>query len=84
MQVGQRFPPPYAGAVHIKRCCSVPRVVERRKQIVDRIARNVAVDQNFGQTFGQVRGLVNVEGVPCEGQCAGPVGIEENPGTPAA
>lgn len=84
MQVGQRFPPPNAGAVHIERCCSVPRVVERTKKIVDGVARNIAVDQNFRQTFGQVRGFVNVERIPCEGQRARPVGVEEDPGTPAA
>ena len=84
MQVGQRFSPPDAGAVHIKRRCSVPRVVERRKQIVDGLARNIAVNQNFRQTFGQVRGLLDVERIPCEGQRAGPIGIEKNPGTPAA
>lgn len=62
----------------------VPGLVEGVQKTVDFFAFHVAVDECFGEAFGDVAGACDVEGVPGQGEGLGAGGVEKYPGGAAA
>lgn len=47
---------------------------------MDRLARTFAVDEGLRETFRDVGRAIDVEGIPCQCQGQGTIGVEKCPG----
>src|SRR5699024_10478740 len=78
------LPPAHTRAIGSPTSGVCPCLVGCLEQVIDRLARHIAVDEYFGQTLRQLRGRIHIKRIPSKRQGLRALGVEQYLGAAAS